>query len=159
MTKSYFDISFSEGLLRTVMLFSPRPKSSFALTTRLDQVGMIASSLCAAHCLLMPFAVGLLPLFGLSFLADEQTEWALIAIALLVGLGSLVSGFWLHHRKAQPLLVFAVGAGLILLVRLGLEEIPWLELFGVVAGGGLLVAAHALNLRYCRWCCRPSSQS
>lgn len=140
-------------------LFFQRQKSSLLLATRLDQVGMIASSLCALHCLLMPLAVGLLPLFGLGFLADEQTEWALIGMALFVGLCSLIPGFWFHHRKLQPLIVFAFGVGLILLVRLLLENLPPLELLGVVMGGGLLAAAHAMNLRYCRLCCLPSSQS
>lgn len=158
MTKSRFLISFSGGTLRAVIFSATRPKSSPLLATRLDQAGMVASSLCALHCLLMPLAVGLLPLFGLSFLADEQTEWVLIGLALLVGLCSLLPGFWLHHRKAQPLFVFALGVGLILLVRLLLEEFHLLELLGVVTGGALLTTAHALNLRYCRLCCMQSSR-
>lgn len=142
------------------MIFSTtRQKSSLSFATRLDQAGLIASSLCALHCLLMPLAVGLLPLFGLSFLADEQTEWALIGVALFVGVCSLIPGFWYHHRKLPPLIVFAIGVALILLVRLWLENFPLLELLGVVLGGVLLAAAHALNLRYCRLCCLPSSQS
>ena len=118
---------------------------------------MITSLLCAAHCLLMPLVVGFLPLFGLSGLADERTEWLLIVLALVIGLCSLLPGFWRRHRKWQPLGLFAVGASLIVLVRLGLEASPSLELLGVVSSGVMLAAAHALNLRCA--CCAPPKQS
>lgn len=159
MRKSRFLILFPEGTFSTVIFSARRQKSSLSFAARLDQVGMIASSFCALHCLLMPLVVGLLPLFGRSFLADEQTEWTLIGVALFVGLCSLIPGFWFHHRKLQPLLVFAIGVALILLVRLLLVEFRYLELFGVVTGGVLLASAHALNLRYCRQCCLSSSQA
>lgn len=118
---------------------------------RLDQVGIIASGLCALHCLLMPLVIGLLPLIGLSSLADEPTEWALMCLAIALGLWRLLPSFW-NHRRWQPLLLLALGAGMFLIARLWWEEMRLLETFGVVLGGMLLATAHALNMRYCRAC-------
>lgn len=123
------------------------------LAARLDQAGIAASMLCALHCLSMPLLAGLLPLWGMSRLADESVEWLLVSAALLIGLYSLLTGFLRHHRRWRSLLVFAAGAGMLLLARLGLEEESPLELFGVVTGGVLLATAHALNWHYCRQCC------
>lgn len=107
----------------------------------------------------MPLLAGLLPLWGLGRLADENTEWLLIGVALLIGLCSLLPGFLRHHGQWQPLAIFAAGAGLMLSARFGLEEESPLELFGIVAGGVLLAAAHALNLYHCRRCCLPAKAS
>lgn len=127
---------------------STKPSPTFA--ARLDQAGMVASSLCALHCLAMPLAVGVLPLLGLGFLADEQTEWTLIAITLLLGLISLLPGYLRRHRRWQPLAMFVFGAGMILAARLLFEESEAVELIGVASGGICLTAAHAMNLRYSR---------
>lgn len=97
--------------------------------------------------------VSLLPLWGMSRLAGEGTEWLLLGAALCIGVWSLLPAFLRHHRRWQPLLVFAAGAGLMLFVRLGLVEESSFELLGVVTGGVLLATAHALNWHHCRQCC------
>lgn len=131
-------------------LLSAKPSPTFA--ARLDQAGMLASSLCALHCLAMPVIVGMLPLLGLTFLADEQTEWTLIAVAFLLGLSSLLPGYVRRHRRWQPMAMFVFGAGLIMTVRLLFEDSQAVELIGVTLGGLCLMTAHALNLRYSRFC-------
>jgi hypothetical protein len=52
----------------------------FSMSTRiikneeaLDNAGMTASLMCAAHCALLPIVVTLLPVVGLGFLAHETT--------------------------------------------------------------------------------------
>ena len=58
-------------------------------TLKLDNAGMIASTLCAIHCALVPFAVTTLPLWGLEFLSDPLTEIIMLGIALILGFSSL----------------------------------------------------------------------
>lgn len=133
-------------------LWSPRRKTFFFTAARLDQMGMIASILCALHCLLVPLLVGLVPLVGLSRLADETTEWYLVGIAFVFGMLSLLPSYWWDHGRKQPLRLFAMGVGLILVARLCCEDFKWIETVGVVSGSVVLATAHALNLRCCHAC-------
>jgi hypothetical protein len=150
---------FAKGILFIVPSTFLSAKFAPTFAARLDQAGMLASSLCALHCMAMPIVVGVLPLLGLSFLADEQTEWTLIAVAFLLGLSSLLPGYWRRHRRWEPLAMFALGAGLIMTVRLLFEESQAVELIGVALGGLCLMTAHALNLRYSRFCAAKVSTS
>lgn len=118
----------------------------------LDRVGLIASSACAVHCMLMPFVVGLLPLLGLGALANERTEWLLVIAALCVGLVSLLPSYFRQHRRVRALALFASGLGLIFTARLLAEEKAHIEVPVVVAGACLIAAAHFVNLKLCRSC-------
>lgn len=110
----------------------------------LDRFGMVASCVCAAHCAVMPSVVGLLPLFGLNVIADEQVEWALIGIAVLVGMASLLPAYFRHHRRATPLVIFTAGLGLIFVGRSLFEEGGAGETASVVLGALTFAAAHFL---------------
>lgn len=121
-------------------------------SSRLDTLGATASFLCAVHCALMPLVASLLPLAGLGFLADERTEWLLLAVSLTLGIKSLWPCYRYWHFKPQPLWLLAGGAGLLLSARLLLaEESPW-EVPTVVTGALLLVSAHLYNQRLYRQC-------
>jgi MerC mercury resistance protein len=125
---------------------------------RLDRLGAAASLACAVHCTVMPLLVGLLPLVGLSFLASEQAEWSLIGLSFAVGGSSLIPSYARKHRHWRPLLLFAFGSSLIIIVRLLAEEGSRLE-SPVMAIGALLIAcAHMVNRRLCRSCeaCHPA---
>ena len=52
----------------------PRESASTPPQAWRDWLGIGASVLCAIHCAAMPFVVGLLPLIGLSFLADPAFQ-------------------------------------------------------------------------------------
>lgn len=120
----------------------------------LDRAGVAASCACAAHCALTPLALGLLPIAGLAPLAGEGAEWAFVAVAVSVGLSSLLPGYFRRHGRARPLLIFSAGVALLLSARLFLEEDARLEVPAAVAGALLLAAAHVFNLRLYR--ARPS---
>ncbi|MGF1465102.1 MAG: MerC domain-containing protein [Sandaracinaceae bacterium] len=79
----------------------------------LDHVGALASSLCAAHCVLcavLPAAFGAL---GLGFFVGHQAEWGFTVVAVLFALGACALG-WLRHRSIAVALLFALGiAGLV----------------------------------------------
>lgn len=127
---------------------------------RLDRLGAAASLACAAHCAAMPLLVGLLPLVGLGFLAKEQTEWVLIGISLGFGILSLTPSYARKHRQWRPLLLFAFGASLIVVVRLSAEGSSRLEAPTMVIGALLIACAHLVNHRLCRSCaaCHPAGE-
>lgn len=127
----------------------------------MDQAGAGASLLCALHCALMPFAVTVLPLLGLSFLAQEPVEWALMAMSATLGIGSLCLGYR-EHRSRRALMVLSAGLALLALGRVA-EVRDW-EPYGaplMVCGGLSIAAAHFINLRLCRACrvCRSDSSA
>jgi hypothetical protein len=118
----------------------------------LDNAGMTASLLCAAHCALLPIVVTLLPLVGLSFLAHETTEWMLLGLSAALGMSSLCLGFR-QHRSRRALAVLSAGLALLA----GGHMVEHLEVgeFGValvVLGGLTVAAAHWVNRRLCLAC-------
>jgi hypothetical protein len=126
---------------------------------RLDRAGVVASLVCALHCALTPMLIGLLPLAGLGLLADERTEWVFIAAAFVIGALSLLPSYARRHRRPLPLVVFTLGAGLILGVRLVGGEESKFEIPAVAGGALLIAAAHLVNHRLCLACpdCRTSA--
>jgi hypothetical protein len=112
-----------------------------------DRVGTVASFLCAIHCAALPFVLALLPLLGLSFLADHRFERGFVMFACALALTSLIGGFRRHH---QPLaLSLAIPGLLLLLLGVTFAESYSIILHSVlVTCGGLLVASsHFVNLR------------
>ena len=123
----------------------------------LDKAGAAASLTCAVHCALMPLVVTLLPLVGLSFLADERMEWVLLGASALLGSSSLCLGYR-EHRKRQALLILSLGLTALVTGRL-LEEhhleghhLEAAGVIGVVLGGCTVAAAHFVNRRLCLSC-------
>lgn len=99
----------------------------------------------------MPFVVTLLPFVGLSFLAHENTEWALLAIAAAFGVTSLCLGFR-THRSQRALAVLSLGVAFLFCGRV-LEEngVGW-GAFAMIAGGCTVAASHFINRALCRAC-------
>lgn len=119
---------------------------------KLDRFGVAVSLTCALHCAFTPILVGLLPLVGLSSLGDEQTEWAFIIVAIGLGAASLLPSYVRQHKQARPLLLFAMGASVLLAARMILEESTRLEMPAVLIGALLIACAHLLNRKLCRAC-------
>ncbi|MGH9823683.1 MAG: MerC domain-containing protein [Blastocatellia bacterium] len=123
------------------------------LQDRLDGIGMVASSLCAIHCLLTPFVVFLVPIIAAAgHIASPRAEWTFLAVSMTVGVLSLLPSYFRHHQRTAALRLFAIGICLILLGRLALEDYVVFETFVVVSGGILIAAGHALNRRFCQAC-------
>jgi O-antigen/teichoic acid export membrane protein len=125
---------------------------SFANDNTIDRVGVVASCVCAVHCAVMPFVIGLLPLFGLGIFADQRTEWALVAVSLVVGLSSLLPAYLRKHKRTRPLFLFTIGLALIFIARVTFEDTLRAEIPFVVLGALLIAASHFLNRRLCRAC-------
>lgn len=112
------------------------------LTTNLDRIGMTASTFCAIHCAVVPFLISVLPLWGLSFLADEWIEICMIILSVAIGIWSLGLS-WLRHRKIAALLIFACGFFLIVLAHL--FEHGSTAHFLLPLGGLAVASAHYIN--------------
>ncbi|MCZ2157676.1 MAG: MerC domain-containing protein [Bryobacterales bacterium] len=118
---------------------------------RLDRIGMVLSSTCALHCVLMPFVVGYLTYLGHGWIASESTEFLLLGSTTLVALGSLLPSY-LQHRNLMPIALFALGLGLIVAMRgVGVEDGVALGV-AMLAGGTLIVTAHWRNHKLCACC-------
>ena len=116
-----------------------------------DRIGIVASSACAVHCAVLPFAVAALPFVGLQHLGDERLEWTMVLLTAVVGLVGHARAYRFNHRHLAPALIFIAGLLLVVGARLFLETHrlgPW----ALVIGGGLAAASHWANLRSCRCC-------
>jgi hypothetical protein len=119
---------------------------------KLDKTGAIASWACAVHCLAAPFAVSFLPIFGLGFLADEQSENLFLAGSLLLASLTILPAFFKLHRNFGILFLFFVGIFLVGAADRFFEENFTGKIIFVALGAGLMTAAHLFNRRLCRAC-------
>ncbi len=120
-------------------------------TSTLDRVGISASLLCAIHCAALPLLIGVLPVVGLGFLMHGVFEAVMIAIAAVVGGWSLGHSYRTHRLRTPLALLFAGIA--VLLGNFAGHEIGTLAFerihpFLAVAGGGMIVTGHVINIRY-----------
>jgi hypothetical protein len=134
----------------------PWPKMSSSTTFRPepmtvdgkpDQLGILASSLCAVHCVagaVVAGASGLGPL-----LRDERLELGFVGVALLLAAFALVTTFR-RHRQWAPLLVVLMALIPVFLARCVTWPSGHTELMLSVTGAMGLVLAHVLNLRAVR---------
>lgn len=118
----------------------------------LDAAGVTASWACAIHCLALTFLIGVLPFLGLSFLLDETTEQIFIGISVVFAICSLIPAYFRDHRKLRAVFLATGGIGLIALTHLLFEENLTLKFTFLLAGAGLISAAHFVNRRLCRAC-------
>ncbi len=134
---------------------SSRPNQAIWLD-QLNRFGAAASFLCAIHCLAMPLLIGVLPLIGLGLLTTPWLEWSLIGLAGLMGIVTLPPSYCRDHRQLQPLGLFTLGFGLILVTKLFITEGSALETLGMVIGALFVAGANLVNHRlvHARTVCR-----
>lgn len=122
------------------------PEPDSALRTA-DRLGFAASMLCAVHCAVLPFALALVPAFGLRIAGRADIDQAFVVFATLLGLTTIGLGYRRHRR---------VRAGAWLLPGLALiwagsftplHDHGWAHVLVMTAGGIALATAHGLNLR------------
>jgi hypothetical protein len=118
--------------------------------SRLDSIGMTASTLCAIHCAIVPVLLTFLPLTGLGFLANPLLEWGMIVLALVLGVSSIFLSYFRTHKKALPLLLLLIGFIAIIAGHIYLRG--WLEAVVVPLGGLTIAAAHFINFKYVGMC-------
>jgi hypothetical protein len=119
-------------------------------TSKLDNVGMTASVLCAIHCAVVPMLITTLPLIGLGFLANPFLEWSMIIFALFIGFYAIGLSYFRTHHK--PLPVFLLIAGFLIIIIGHLFVTGWHEALILPIGGLLIATAHFFNFRYTGMC-------
>ena len=142
------------------------PRAHPKAVDKIDRAGATASFLCAIHCALLPFIVTMLPVLGLSFLASEPVEWALLAASATLGTLSLCLGYR-EHRSRRVFAVLGIALALLVAGRLQLEghshevgsaHLPSFSGVALMVLGGLaMMGAHGFNHALCRACRRCSS--
>lgn len=123
-------------------------KSGFSL----DPWGMVASTTCAIHCVIVAVAPAVLAASGLGALISHEAEWAFTVVAAGLAVISAIIGLRAHNS----LKIFAIlmaGASILIASRF-LEE--WgAHGFGTVVavfGSICVLVGHFQNLRACRSC-------
>ncbi len=111
----------------------------------LDKVGVCTSSVCALHCMLMPFVLVNAGSLGvLAFLGNPILEWLVLAMVLLVGMVAILPSF-MKHRKAYVLVLFF--SGLLLIINAEFVELMGAKVSLSGIGGALMAYAHYENLK------------
>jgi hypothetical protein len=118
-----------------------------------DRLGITLSIVCLVHCLALPFVIVALPLVAGQMLHTSGFHIAMALMLLPVALLAVVPGLRMHGRIS---VAAAMAAGLSLLSTAAFagEDLlshEW-QIGLTVAGGAILVAAHAVNLALCRAC-------
>ncbi|WP_231491835.1 MerC domain-containing protein [Pedobacter sp. Leaf170] len=116
----------------------------------LDSLGITASVLCAIHCALVPLLITFLPLWGLSFLANEWVEISMILVSLILGIWSLSISYRKEHRKIYPTVILVLGFALIAAGHF--SGYDFLEPILIPIGGIVIATAHFINLKYVKSC-------
>jgi hypothetical protein len=111
---------------------------------KLDKIGICVSLLCAIHCALLPLLITLLPLMGLSFLANNYFEMAIIATSLFIGYTSLRGSYRKHYNRG-PLIIITEGFLVIFIGKIMVA--PHYEWLFLTVGGLLIATAHFYNSR------------
>jgi hypothetical protein len=118
--------------------------------SKLDNVGMTASILCAIHCAVVPLLLTSLPLLGLGFLANPVIEWSMIIFALCIGVYAIGLSYVRTHHKRLPMVLLIIGFLIIITGHLFITS--WHEAIIVPIGGLLIATAHFFNYRYSGMC-------
>lgn len=103
---------------------------------------MVCSGVCVVQCaapLLLAFFGG--SLAGVTFLGNEDFHLLLLAVVPAIAVWSLVPGYRRHLRR-RPLAFAVIG---ILLLFLGVIIAGSAEVPLTIAGGLLMIVAHAIN--------------
>ncbi|MFD2872565.1 MerC domain-containing protein [Mucilaginibacter ximonensis] len=124
--------------------------TSKKLGSKLDHIGITASTLCAIHCAVVPVILTFLPLAGIGFLATPLFEWTMIGLALLLGVMSILLSYVRTHRRTLPLLMLVAGFAAVVLGHIYLRG--WIEAVVVPLGGLTIAAAHFVNFKYVGSC-------
>lgn len=116
-----------------------------------DKFAVSASTVCAVHCIGLPFLVSVFPAIGTSFFGDEAFHILLLWVVIPLSVFGLLLGCRRHKHMnvlrvgaiGVAILVFAAFAGHDLLNEMG-------ERAATLVGASVIAWAHIRNYRLCR---------
>lgn len=112
----------------------------------LDGLGIAASLLCAIHCAVLPLLFTSLPLLGVDIIQNRVFEFAMIALAFVIGTYALFHGFRRHHHRLLPFLLFTLGFAFLVTKEVLAEHKTWMVIPALL----LIITAHYLNFFFCQ---------
>lgn len=112
---------------------------------------MIASAVCAIHCIVSPILLVVISVYGLRARLNEDVEWLLVGVSMMLGTVGLLPSYRRIHRQTTALTAFGCGSALILLGKLIVPPGD-IETVLVIIGALMIAAAHATNRFLCRTC-------
>jgi hypothetical protein len=119
------------------------------ILSHVHKAGTIASLSCAVHCMAMPLLIAVLPVVGISFLADGRFDRWMLLIGVLLPLPDLCWGFRKHKSiKAVSLLL----AGFLWWWMAHQQRYQWRHLFCVAMCGVSFLWSNLLNRHLCKTC-------
>ena len=129
--------------------------SNVAQRALYDRIGMMASSLCAIHCVLMPWLLMIAPILAGPILTDAKFENVFVALSILL---AGICGYLgcSKHGKWGVMALIAAGAAILTIVRMTappiccLDDVSWTHAMGSAFGGSLMAGSHFLNLKFSR---------
>ena len=111
----------------------------------LDLIGIIASLLCAIHCMALPLLMTISALGSFTYFSNPKLEWLIIGLSILIASSSLLWSFLRIHHRPQAIWIAILGISLIIGSHIGHGVHDyWLA----AIGGVLLATAHAVNWRF-----------
>ncbi len=126
-----------------------------SLHVKLANTGVMASTLCAIECALTPFILMALPLLtgGAQWQAAMEPsesahflEWVMIGFVGLFAFSGVAFTFP-SHKQWKPVIILAIGFGILLFSRLGPLEHSIIETAITFVGTGIMIWAGMLNRR------------
>ena len=114
----------------------------------MDHAGIVASTVCAIHCVLVAALPSLLSGLGLGALIGHEAEWAFTSIAIGIAAFMLVIT-WRRNGPRSVKVLLAAGIVGLLGARFA-EELEAVHELGMaigIAAGALLVAGHIISIR------------
>ena len=124
---------------------------AFVAQSTLDRLAIGAAALCAAHCLLTPVLIVLVPVLASTLVADENFHKLMLIGVLPTSILALGVGCRRHGSRS----VLTLGiTGLAILICAALWGHDLLgevgERLATLAGGLIMSVAHYRNYRLCR---------
>ena len=117
-----------------------------------DRLGFVASSLCAVHCVCMPWLLLIMPFLAGSWLVDRELERGFVVASVLLAAICTTCGCRVH-RKWWLMGLLGLGAATLFGAHATAppaccsEHLSWPNAIGAACGGALLAVTHFLNLR------------
>ncbi len=118
-----------------------------------DRLGIIASAVCFAHCLLTPIVLSLSVVSAHFLPSEERTHRVLAVLVATLGVLAFIQGYRRHRKLRVPLCMLA-GVALIFGAAWWGDRFPShsAEVLVTLSGSSFMIAAHRMNHTFCKAC-------